>query len=666
MSPEPEGSAQAQSSPNGVNNQRLHFEPSAYLQRLIGRELVADRFVALAEFVKNSFDANATIVTIKLWRGDPQQAPKLTITDNGSGMTLVEFERFWMRPGYSEKDSTRPAEGNRPFLGEKGIGRFAADKLASRLTVVTKKVSEVDALRVSFDWNEFENRSRKMSEVEIPFTRVTQHSFERSRGGTHLELEGLREEWGLADWRRLRRELQNLVTPFRPARRFKIIAECIGGTKAWESGEIKSPVEAQEGYKYTFELTKGGRLRPAIVYPAKIHKKVAEQEGQTLPEPVPTSGAVPDFGPIRGSFYYVEKPSALKGDDFEPGVGIYRDGFRVEPYGREGDDWLGVKATKAARQGHAPITPNRLFGYIEISRYDNPELRDRANREGLLDTPEFKQFVQFVQRRFQEFSVLIGKVEEEVDLELAPTIVAQRETEARPLVAQGRSQAFQEITAQMAHQLRQPLHVILQDSGNLREHLEQRELLDDFTQSALERIEQATERLEGNIKDLLRQTEGVHQDAVEIDLNGFVANLCHNHEGDAQGDGVRLEVRLLQEVTRVSFGEISLRYILTNFVTNALRAAAPKASGTPSVEARVIVEVHKTSDDKVRVTVTDNGPGIQPEVKRNLFVKSVDASMAIGQGQGLFWSQVRAATFKAKLDFEDATPHGAAFFIEFD
>src|SRR5260221_2100665 len=70
------------------------------------------------------------------------------------------------------------------------------------------------------------------------------------------------------------------------------------------------------------------------------------------------------------------------------GVSIYRDGFRVLPYGERDDDWLELNQRRV-NNPTLRVSNNQIIGFIEITHDDNPELKDRTSREGLIDTPAF-------------------------------------------------------------------------------------------------------------------------------------------------------------------------------------------------------------------------------------------------------------------------------------
>lgn len=624
-------------------NQVLRFEPSAYLQRLIGRELISTEYIAVAELVKNAYDAGASEVIVELRREAPQ---KLVIHDDGLGMSLEDFKRLWMAPGYSEKVGVGKA-AKRPLLGEKGIGRFAADRLARKLTLVTKKPGEEDALYVQFDWEDFEDRTKKMRDVPIPYFRRPDLELGRDRSGTRLELEELRQEWDSRAWRTLRRELRSLVSPFKAVRGFKIIANAEG----WESGEVKSPFEAQPGYKYTFSLSKGGYRTRRLSRPRRVAKTLDKQTEEAGRKKYGTTA----FGPIKGEFYYVDHPRSLTRQGFEAGVGIYRDGFRVEPYGRPGDDWLEVKSWKAKRHGHAPITPSRLFGFVEITRDNNPKLRDVTNREGLLNSPEFAEFRSFVLEEFQCFAGIVQQEKELLEFK-SPPIVAQQAQVKR----ETRAQAFAEMASQLAHQLRQPLSHIRASSTNLRDWLTQTDALDEQVGQLTDRIERNVLRMDENITNLSRVAQGLRDKVVEFDLGAFVRDETLKHETDFAQSGVALELVNCDDGHRVKFGRVGLGFILDDLLTNALRAA----SDADDPPGQVVVEVERLVQAKYRLKVTDNGKGITPECRDKLFEQFIPSEH--GLGMGLFWSKIWAKEYRGDIGYEDAEPSGATFFVMFE
>lgn len=122
------------------NNLKFRFDVSAY--RLLGRELITDRITALFELVKNSYDANADEVKVIFHTVNPKtEESKITIKDDGIGMTLRDLQNKWMVIGTSSKrrDRDSPLPYKRKVVGKKGVGRFAVDKLGAKLLLKTTK-----------------------------------------------------------------------------------------------------------------------------------------------------------------------------------------------------------------------------------------------------------------------------------------------------------------------------------------------------------------------------------------------------------------------------------------------------------------------------------------------------------------------------------------------
>ena len=71
-------------------NDKLTFRVSAGLKNLIGRDLISDKYIAVFELVKNSYDAGASKVEISYLVSDEGMG-KIIISDNGSGMTYNDI-----------------------------------------------------------------------------------------------------------------------------------------------------------------------------------------------------------------------------------------------------------------------------------------------------------------------------------------------------------------------------------------------------------------------------------------------------------------------------------------------------------------------------------------------------------------------------------------------
>ena len=74
------------------------------------------------------------------------------------------------------------------------------------------------------------------------------------------------------------------------------------------------------------------------------------------------------------------------------GLYIYRDNFRVLPYGRANFDFLGFEERRAKRAATAYFSYRRMFGFIGLSRGNNPKLKDKSSREGLINNAPYRAF----------------------------------------------------------------------------------------------------------------------------------------------------------------------------------------------------------------------------------------------------------------------------------
>jgi len=128
------------------DNQVLKWRFDVSTFRLIGRDLITDRVTALFELVKNCYNANATEITIIFNNVGLEKNGKssIIIKDDGIGMSFADIRDKWMVIGTSNKRSNpySPKPFHRKCVGEKGIGRFAVDKLGDKVNIITKQEGE--------------------------------------------------------------------------------------------------------------------------------------------------------------------------------------------------------------------------------------------------------------------------------------------------------------------------------------------------------------------------------------------------------------------------------------------------------------------------------------------------------------------------------------------
>src|ERR1035441_1541877 len=224
----------------------LRFEVSANLQKLIGEELISNDEMAFIELVKNAYDSGASLVVISVYQESLTTGAYITVRDNGDGMSFENFKKRFMFAGYSEREA-EAATATRVPTGEKGIGRFAADKIGAELIVTTKIANSSEALQVRVDWTAFRNQARKFNEIVAPYAYVAPPQ-DLGATGTLLTINKLRSRWDREKLDTLRTSLQTLLNPFLPNKTFDIQLERIGQRPSSESVVPERPTN------YDYEL----------------------------------------------------------------------------------------------------------------------------------------------------------------------------------------------------------------------------------------------------------------------------------------------------------------------------------------------------------------------------------------------------------------------------
>ena len=207
----------------------LTFRPHARLIRLLGNELISDEVMAVVELVKNGYDADASQVLVKLQNVTSSECGSIIVSDNGHGMDLHTLLNVWMEPATSHKrgnhrQKARTCKG-RVQLGEKGVGRFAADKLGAALELVTRTAEADEELVLQLNWNTFDTQ-RYLDDVKISWLSRKPVVFSEKSHGTLLKIQALRISWHQEMVDKLNTGLIRLLSPSSGATDFTIELLC--------------------------------------------------------------------------------------------------------------------------------------------------------------------------------------------------------------------------------------------------------------------------------------------------------------------------------------------------------------------------------------------------------------------------------------------------------
>lgn len=395
----------------------LKFRVSAELKNILGRDLITSPDIAILELVKNSYDAHATKVEITF------DKDYLCIADNGKGMTKDDLINKWLFVAYSAKsdgteDKSYRSKFKRHYAGAKGIGRMSCDRLARNLILTTRsEESKTEVLHV--DWSVFEiDKQKEFDTVNIPHETIDDlPKFPLdSPTGTILEFTGLHLPWSREDIKRLRKSLEKMINPF-------------SGTDDDFQIEIIAPqmrmADAQADSNHDVV---NGVIENSIADILKLKTTQIESyiQGGTIHTVLKDRGILMyeieepniDFSQLDSasvSLFFlnrVAKYNFTAKMGIEPvnygNVFLFRNGFRIFPFGEPDDDSWGVN--KRLQQGYnRRISTRDLFGRVDVETDNVNLIKEVSSRDGgLIKTIASEQLMDYfklIHKRLERYVV---------------------------------------------------------------------------------------------------------------------------------------------------------------------------------------------------------------------------------------------------------------------
>ena len=385
--------------------QKINFSVDASIIERLGRELVSKKETALSELVKNAYDADATEVNL-IFKNAETEGGTLIIEDNGTGMTEDELINGFLRIASTTKvREPFSKKYKRKRAGKKGIGRFAVHRLGKKLTLITQTKESDKALKLEIDWDEF-IQGKRLEEINAVIKEIPKEK----EKGTTLIIENLRDKWTENDIKTAYRYLRDVLQPF-PLSKSAENLNLDPGFKVKCYKENKSEENLIVDEEKTFFEHALAELDAYVDENGYIHYEINSRKLNFREE-----GVLPKDEETREGYKYLENKVYLKAYYFlyetsllpkgmltfirdiarkEGGIRVYKNGFRVLPYGESDDDWLGLDESVRRRLILTPHGNNNFFGFIEIVDTYDEFFQEKADREGFIENEAFKELQDF-------------------------------------------------------------------------------------------------------------------------------------------------------------------------------------------------------------------------------------------------------------------------------
>ncbi|AMP06515.1 ATP-binding protein [Collimonas pratensis] len=744
-----------------MSKENYQIRPFARLLTMLGEQLIKNERIALAELAKNSYDADASWVKISFldFTADFQadDTSRIVIEDDGGGMSLEIIRDHWLRPATPVKkigkqsDDTTPK--GRKIQGEKGIGRFAMLKLGKKSVVTTRPRGGKKEFIINFDFSRFdddflsENGTTKelyldQLSIEVDDRTATEitskditlggHKIVRKPHGTRIEISDLKGVWNEKKVRDVFRDLTRLQSIFDKAvsvesenfddeKNFSVYiyadeeeqpfaSQYVGRllTLLDDSSVFRIEDGAYDQKKRAFSFKLNGQphvlsLNDPDITGIRVFREHFGKAAEELKKRQTECGSftfgfyVFDFSAGAEPKYLLDKQDKELIKDHR--IYLYRDGIRVYPYGEPEDDWLRIDQYRGTISAGQFLSNDQVVGYINISEKGNPGLKDKTNREGLIETgnptDDFicllqtflafvraKPYAQYrmslldkkivnvvkeeqVQKDFGELKnaikdnknavAILDKAEKRYKAERQFLIRRAETTEDLAGVGLSVETASHDITSVMTKALEKMDGMIR--VGTNRKNLDLDSLFD-----ALATVRGMMGFIDAQLHDIQLLFRSAKQRRRDIRVRDVLDKVVKIYENSIRKAKIELEIEVIGGPLVAKTTDAVLLQLLLNLFDNAVFWL----DSTDTVNKKIKIQL----DGKEGLLIfSDNGPGIRAEDAEYIFEPFYSGKGEEGRGLGLYIARQLLERHDYSIELADIKAHkimqGANFVISF-
>jgi signal transduction histidine kinase len=647
----------------------------------------------------------------------------IEIRDRGHGMSRRDLDEIFLTIGTRSRRSEKVGEDGsfiapgRTVLGDKGVGRLSAMRLGDHMVVRTSRAGEQFESVLDIDWQRFSHESSDLiGDIDLAPTRGKRKQ-DPDRQGTQILIRDLKGDWDTGTFKRMVDEqFKRIIDPFphtdqrddddsdkdEPAGRdpnevfdlrFNGQRHEIPGIPAWLLGQAHAVVTAEFGYR----ADGSPRLRGDIDYRLRGREADFERneaELMSLTDPIADRlirtgpKTLRELGPFTVQFHWYNRRILKEIADLRMkrrdvlaavnswagGLMVFRDGYRINPYGGQDDDWLELDKKALGARGYK-VNRSQIIGSVNLTSR-NFHLVEQTNREGLADN-EFKQvlvgmlryiliseFRRFIERVDKERKVaddstvddLETRIEEAKDkievklLELRRDVPGQVDTinELRRLTqnlsrlveqAKTMAQEYEDDRSKFVHLAGIGLMVefILHEIG--RATTRALSVMDEIDVQSLGRSGSASMRtLQDQLKTLGKRVETLdplsasrRQTKEQFDLVELIRQIVDGRGQQTARHKIEVTLDLPSRAFKIKAVKGMVIQIIENLFENAVYWLKVEQRRRRGFEAGIEISLDPRSRE---LMFSDTGPGIDPRRAEEVFEAFVTAKPP-GQGRGL-------------------------------
>ena len=555
---------------------------------------------------------------------------------------------------------------------------------------------------VLLEWGQFDDDSY-LDEISIDYEESHLRDMEH---GTRLTLDCLRKTWEEEDYKDLHARLSRLISPFDDVAEFDIHLEIPAHPPL--SGRIEPPeLILQPKYLLRGRLDEQGRFSGEWNVDGKKRDTFKKRKlgGRNVTPPCgPFEVEIRGWDRDRHGLEPIGERLGMGLSEMRRtlntycGVSIYRDGFRVHPYGQKGSDWLNLDIRSRLTPGRK-MANNQIVAAIRISREENPDLRDRSTREGMVLNAEhaalekwFKEILFLLEEKrydirprrkaddqieplFEAFDVspAVQQVRKELgkdhpvstlftdtEKQLKEGVERVQEVFSRLLMSAGLGHMVDIVI----HEIGAPLGKINRQLAVMEKQLTQ--LLEDRGRAKVEAMIQSIKSWLEQIHNLRQrldpQTPAKRGRATSFDVKEEIADNFELHQALLEKQGISWRIAAPRKPVRVRMSRAALGQIIVNLIDNSIFWIVREKGVGNGGEILVGLEPIQTG---FRLVFCDDGPGVSEESQARIF-EPYFSRKPTGIGLGLYVSRLLIEPYGKLMCRSDGWLQGAAFEAVFE